>query len=62
MRRFYPPRYYSKRYRDSMIEAYKWDYTRANITRFYSGWGRMKVIGFYSDYIKRVNERRPKRI
>jgi hypothetical protein len=57
MRRFYPPRYYSKQYRDSMKEALSWDYTKAKVRRNMPGWGRIKVIGSYADYIKHVNDR-----
>ena len=56
MRRFYPPRYYSKRYRDSMKEALALDYTKFNIRRNIPGWGRIKVIGSYAGYIRHVND------
>ena len=60
MRRFYPPRYHSKRYRDEMKEADAWDYTKSNISRRISGWGRVKVIGSYAEYIRHVNDRMKK--
>jgi hypothetical protein len=63
MRRFYPVRYHTKKYRDEWAEDMSWDYTRAVIVRKepFKDWGFCNVIGFYADYIKRVNKRKPKR-
>lgn len=69
MRRFHPRRrlrFYTNRYKNH-IQSLKWerecnmDYTKFNIERRIIGWGRIKVIGSYPDFIMHVNKKmRPK--
>ncbi len=60
--RFYHRRYFTTVEAKRLDESLNWPYWKANIQRRYVGWGRVNVIGFYSDYIRHVNDRmRPKR-
>lgn len=63
MRRFYPTRYHTKKFRDNMKIALDWDYSKAHVHRKRSekDYGFVNTIGWYSDYIKLVNKRKPKR-
>lgn len=60
-RRFYPDTY------KNHIKSMQWerevnmDYTKFNVERREIGWGRMRIIGSYPDYILHVNKRKPKR-
>ena len=61
-RRFYPRRYRNILEQIKWHKELNWDYTKCNVERRIVGWGRMRILGSYSDYIRTVNEKmRPKR-
>lgn len=57
MRRFYPNKYINHVKRKEWKQESDMDYTLFNISRRERGWGRVEIIGRYSDYIKLVNKK-----